>query len=365
MRRLSPTERLRLRHFALKRWRRRRRRALRRALWVQEQAALRQLPAPVVRTVDGFFEILLPEVFSLRQNYEEVAGFFHKVREEVLKPPAYHRALGRYRVGLDFRPVRELGPSAALILAAELDRWQRRTGRQLNATELEAWYPEVRRQFMDLGLFDLLRTPNVVSESPGTESGVRLLRFVRGEGSDGTAAQSFQGGLEAIAGPISAPNYLYDGITEAMTNVRHHAYPRRHYRIPPLRGAWWMTGSYSPTTGRMQAMVFDQGVGIPETLPRCTRWERIRGYMNEFKFFVNDDAAMIYAAMQVSRSSVPIEGRGNGLDNIRQFIDNSDAGRLRILSGRGEVAYVKGEGFRWVSHRAPLGGTLIEWEVWR
>jgi hypothetical protein len=150
-----------------------------------------------------------------------------------------------------------------------------------------------------------------------------------------------------------------------MTNAGQHAYPADGFEhIPPGYKRWWMTGSWDAAARCMRVLLLDLGVGIPATLPRSGGWEQIRGLLS--KLSGNDDAAMIAAAVEVGRSSTGQAGRGNGLDEIRRFVECSTRGRLRILSGRGEVVYSTGRDQP--DQRVldePFSGTLIEWEVFR
>lgn len=300
--------------------------------------------------------IAAPRILSLADNYDETRSFFSAVVDMIEN--------GR-RAMVDFTPIRQVAPGAALSLAAILDMWQRINGRRLLARGARQWRPEVRQTLAELGLFDLLKTPNpptkILSSAPVT----RMLKFRSGEGSDGSLAAELAQAMIDIAGPIEAQRFLYVGLTEAMTNVAQHAYPEAAFEgVPPNYRRWWMTGSYDEQRRRMRILILDLGIGIPATLPRSSNWERIRGLIASVTG--PDDAEMIAAAVEAGRSSTGAAGRGNGLQEIRQFVEQSASGRLRILSGRGEVTYEKGSGRPGKrTFSEPMMGTLIEWEVFR
>lgn len=116
----------------------------------------------------------------------------------------------------------------------------------------------------------------------------------------------------------------------------------------------------------MTVAVYDQGVGIPMTLPRSTKWQRVRGWLKNAAVTTNDDAEMIAAAMEVGRTSVATDGRGAGLAQYLDFVDHSDAGHLRIISNSGEILYRRGEPIiQKKRHLLALGGTLVEWDIVR
>jgi hypothetical protein len=104
--------------------------------------------------------------------------------------------------------------------------------------------------------------------------------------------------------------------------------------------------------------MYDQGVGIARTLPKSSFWEQIRALR-----FERTDADLIDAAIEVRRSSTTIQGRGRGLDEIVSYIDAEGRGRLRIVSGNGEVCYMPDQARTRRTLPARLIGTLIEWQI--
>lgn len=300
---------------------------------------------------------MAPEVLSLTQNYDEVSKFLEQIGELIAKP--------KRRAGVDFTPIKRVSPGAVLLLAATLDMWQRLKRISLRARDVDHWAPEVRRTFIEIGLFDLLRTANPPQGPHVSEGPVRMLRLRSGEGSDGSLAVELTRAMTEIAGPIDAQPYLYAGLTEAMTNVAQHAYPKDTFAgVPANYRRWWMTGSYHQINRSMRILILDLGVGIPATLPNSGLWETIRSLLAQISG--SNDADMIAAAVEAGRTSTGQAGRGYGLYEVRQFVEQSASGRLRILSGQGEVIYEKGHERpmkRTLSF--PIGGTLIEWEVLR
>jgi len=301
-----------------------------------------------------------PEIFNIdtQEDYEKFVRFLDEVN-------AAFQQVSR-RVFVDLSPIKELGTSAALTFAATLDIWQRVKNRKLVARGSQTWRPEIRGMLVDIGMFDLPRTYNAPApdkKKKKASSPTQMLKFCSGRNSDGSLARQLSNSMVEIAGPIDASQFLYAGLTEAMTNVCQHAYPEED-EVPIDIRRWWMTGSYDERAHRMRFVLLDLGVSIPKTLPRSGKWEQIRGLLPQQ--LVNDDAAMIEAAVEIGRSSIDRAGRGLGLDEVREFVENSHAGKLRILSRRGEVTYEKGiaKPVR-RTLTTPFGGTLIEWEVFR
>lgn len=296
-----------------------------------------------------------PPIFSLRQNYEGVAAFFAHLRNAIYQ----ERLPGEMWTAIDFEALKRVSPSAALILAAELFRWQQFTGLKLKAVRQNRWDSDVREVLSNMGLFDFLQTPNVKSRrSDDAASDVRVLKYRSDTDVLGEKCDDLLGHLTSISGPVHAENFIYDGLVEALKNSRQHAYtdPDRWFGVEA--GTWFMSGSFTRSKSTLTAAVFDLGVGIPATLPRTGLWENIRPFLKG-----PDDAQMIAAAMEYGRSRTERQERGNGIPTMMRILDYH-AGYLRILSGTGEATYdsiTKSVSLK--NHNVPIGGTLIEWSI--
>lgn len=371
-------------HLRRARWRMARRtRFTRRAkLRSQAIAALSEefyrLPQPAVRREEGRIEIDAPRNFSLRHNYNQVVGFFWRFREEVAKLRHIKevRNLRGTPMRVNFKTIQQLSPAAALVLAAEIDRWRRDFGFRPIPVEIEEWNGDVRERLIELGLFDLLDVPDHLRppERPASDQN-KMIRFLSEIGAPGAACEALKRELEVVAGAVPARTYFHDGVSEAMANVGHHAYPAKwaNPAVPWIKDRWWATGAYRPADGSLRVVFYDQGVGIPATLPtKRARHEKERGLfqflaqeLSRFKTDGRDHARLIAAALMYPRSSTGEANRGNGLQDIRAFVDNSRDGTLRIISGRGEITYRRGGKLETQNHPARFTGTLIEWEVFR
>ena len=134
--------------------------------------------------------------------------------------------------------------------------------RQIDAKE---WDPTVRRLLKEMGFFELLRT-DYPTEEP-TISDDRYVKFRRGPLVDGSVIDELR---ELHLDPhVSVPNkrLLFSAVTEAMTNVRQHAY-RKHapYSFEPQ--FWWLSAAFNTEEQMINIMIYDRGSGIPETLRR-------------------------------------------------------------------------------------------------
>ena len=121
----------------------------------QPENPLKIPPTAMPRIRRGRYAALLvpPADFSFRRNFDEVANFFQHLRQII-----YERR--NNRIGIDFRALRQISPGAALVLAAELHRWQLTIGKKLRTLFRDDWDPIMSQIFEDFGLFEFLETPN-------------------------------------------------------------------------------------------------------------------------------------------------------------------------------------------------------------
>lgn len=297
--------------------------------------------------------IACPADFSLETNFDEVVGVLHGIRSA-------SRRQRNERTYIDFANIRRLSPTAALVLAAELDRWNHiRVGGRLRPVDLPSWDPNVRCQLRDMGFFELLATtPQSDLFGDDVDPDTRYVMFRTGNLADGEAIHQLREvDLEPVVGAVPRRRQLYGAVTEAMTNVVQHAYTGT-VRQPN----WWLSASYNAAAKRVTIMIYDQGQGIPKTLPARLD-ERL------LATFGRDHARMIQAAHELSRSASAKPYRGQGLRrDVRGYLNGIRGGaRYRVISLKGEYIYEVGPDGkttqRLTTHQKSLYGTLIVWDV--
>ena len=300
-------------------------------------------------------DIKCPKDFSLESNFEGVVRVLEQIRTVSKRP--------KQRMYIDFRDIENVSSSAALVLAAELDRCNklkinRRT--PLRAVDVDQWNSRVRRLLAGMGFFELLNvtTPLTNWDSKGTNATIQYVKFRTGTKAEGEAIYQLQTqNLEPVVGTLPRHSHLYAAVTEAMTNVVHHA-----YKSGTPRPNWWLSASYDTATSQVKIMIYDQGVGIPKTLPRLFG-EQIR------MILPNDHARMIMAAHQLKRSASGAPHRGHGLRrDVRGYLaELAYRGYYRVTSLKGEYLFERNPGGidqdRVKNNPRALPGTLIEWEL--
>jgi hypothetical protein len=277
-------------------------------------------------------------------------------------------AKGRRAVMLDFTTIRSISLAGALVLASEMDRWRRFLGRPLRPANLSKWHPQVKHMLGTLGFFRLLniRTPDAdPSHSTGN---ITVLPMISSESLDRELLGLLLRELQNVAVILKQDPAVYPALVEAAYNATSHAYPKEYeYRHPPVVKGWWATASWIPDKGCVKFVVFDQGVGISETLPRWEGWEKTRGWIAE-KFgglaaaALKDASKMIEAAIKVDRTSLE-GGHGKGLQDVVAVVKAVPGSQVRILSGTGSVIYHASGDTSCKDEAQHLGGTLIEWTI--
>lgn len=309
------------------------------------------------RTKSGRVIIKAPGNLCLKENFDEVIKFVYKLKQTI--------ADNRRRFAVDFEPIRKLSPGAALILAAELDRWRRLHSAKLKPWKINTWEKDVRRLFHELGIFELLNIKKKDRKIKNSKGSLKFIKFITGNESQGELAGRLIEAISPIIGTEYSQRKLYTALSEAMTNVVQHAYPETlDFKKEYLKNQWWLTGSYNRKTKELKVIFYDQGVGIPNTLSSSGLIEKCLNYL-KIKQLEHHDANMIKAALEVGKTRTKERYRGKGLQQLLDFIEHHD-GEIRIISGNGEYQRLYSDGLYKENpekRNITLDGTFIEWTV--
>ena len=273
----------------------------------------------------------------------------------------------RMRFYVDFRPIRNLSPAGALVLVAELDRVARalqKTDQQLVSRDVDQWNVAVRRQFADMGLFSFLKVeyPTDLARADAHTQTIRYVPFRTGTVADGETFERLR--KSDLAPHVTVPyrHNLFAAVTEAMTNVRYHAYKGISTIGAPRN--WWLSAMYDTKRGQFSVLIYDQGEGIPKTLPR-----NFEEYLGRLFTLESDDAHLIEAAHDIRRTATKEEHRGHGMGtDIRAYARQiGSKATYRVISGRGSYTFRLDENgdedHLKKTFPSRLEGTLIEWRV--
>lgn len=319
------------------------------------QAIRRRLGKPAPRGKQPPLRILAPSVLSFKNNFEETVQFLTDFRAHTVGDKI------RRTVHIDLVPVKEISVPVAIVLAAEFHRWSIVRRIRLRVRDHEKWDSGVRSLFSELGVFDLLGVRGVREEL--NDKHVTLTKLESGLNFDGRKIAQLQARFrDVLEGFVDRP-MVYDGLTEAAENAISHGYPPDFQ--PELLSAgkrWWGASCLDLEDMRLRFFIFDQGAGIPFTLPSVGWYEQVRELLSNWGIGQND-TLLLRAALQVARTRTGQTNRGLGLGRMIEVIENSETGHLRIISGRGEIVIHAGGRIEERALSTDIGGTLIEWNL--
>jgi len=273
---------------------------------------------------------------------------------------------------LDFSKIEYVSTAAALVMASYYERARILRGETPPTIDLHLWNETVFNTLLEVGFFEIVgitkRPPELVRISAGART---TMQFVSGQGPSELRAVC-EGISELVVDTFGSEMpelmYLRSAISEAITNVQHHAYPADHdFRFRHV-DRWWATASTDKDNGSLKIVFYDQGASIPITYPRMSLGREVlsfldkivsRGVGSEFR----DDAAYIEAAMTYGNSKTGSPERGEGLPQMKASIDHFGRGRLRIYSRSGVCTYEPNQAISRSAYAGTVGGTLIEWTI--
>ena len=319
--------------------------------------------------------IHLPSRMDFSDNQDETVQCLTAIRKlvsifEVYKSKKIPKKAYKLR-SVNFDELASISTSAALVLTAEVSKWNFSIKKKL-VPMVEKWHEDIYVQFEQLGFFDLFENkPQKVITSIKHSPDVDFVRYVRGKcGSSDEAKEKKKELKREIANLVGAKidkwTILHSGLTEAVTNVTHHAYPEGK---SCEEKSWYLTGSFNKSTNEMKIAFYDQGVGIPNSLPASEIWEKVLSYFAKLKLPKIEQkkhAKLLEAAVSIDRTSTMQNDRGKGLQDLLEFIRERKSGYLSILSYHGlyKCWIDRGEEHtKTIGMDRSLDGTLIIWSV--
>lgn len=307
---------------------------------------------------NGEVSLILPENMDFSENYERTAVFVNAIR--IIAKAASRRSVGcSYTLrNVSFDKIRTISTSAGLVLAAEISRWNDTLPGSLTP-RVEGWDPKIRLQLTELGFFELFKLPrpNVALEN----TDIRHIKYLKGSYGEENKTVKLRKNIESLIGDtLHGSPFLFQGLSEAINNVCEHAYP--HGRS---RKRWYVTGGYKIPSNELKIVFYDQGVGIPHSMPTSNSWNKVSQPLIA-RGVIADHGEIIRAAVEMGKTSSLKEKKGKGLQDLHEFIRQRDFGYLAIFSQKGLYKYEKNEErikIKTVNFKRPIQGTLIIWTI--
>lgn len=256
---------------------------------------------------------------------------------------------------LDFSKTSHFISAGTLLLYAELNRLILFSN---NSVKLRCTEPQNNRAsqvLKQVGIYKLCSNRSTIN--PINDDVVHW-QAVQGQLVDNSlCAPAIEGFQDRIT--ESMINELLGGLGEAMTNAIHHAYDEIRQDSLNYKGCsnWWMFSQAKD--GNLSVVFCDLGVGIPTTLPikRPGLWERLIK-----RTLTPTDGDCIHEAIIEGRTRTGINGRGYGLGNIVEVVENIHNGTVNIYSNKGRYSSQKDAEYP-RDYTDSIFGTLIMWTV--
>ena len=251
----------------------------------------------------------------------------------------------------------------AIVLAAEFHRWKVISNTRLRVRDADKWDPTVRKLLSNLGVFELVNLHPVTTER--ADENYTLTPLISGEKATGHKMALLQEQFKQVLNGFTTNPQMYAGLVEAAENAVVHAYPSDFVSPYPLAGdRWWAASCLDLSRMALRFFVFDQGAGIPHTLPAINWYEDVRANLALLTGdLIPNDSLMLKAALEVGRTRTFLDHRGLGLQRMSNVVTGAKDGYLRILSGKGEIVYHADQTLTTSDHDRHIGGTLIEWSM--
>jgi hypothetical protein len=302
----------------------------------------------------GWHNLHAPVRLDLVLHREQTCAFFSEVRQLIQE--------GR-NVRIVFMDTESISAEALIYLLGQVHRLRILRG----AHRITGTYPKsqkVERLFEESGFLDTLGV-NRRGAAKRASSHTRYLECKSDVEISGKTIPKLRSELLGpdLQMPGRVARTVYRALTEAMINVKHHAYHNKSMGVSALQGRWWLGAQLSRRKNLFTLTFYDAGVGIPKTLPRRYGWEQIRGILSLLPMFVPDDGQMIMAAVELGRTRTKKDNRGKGLMDLLKLIDQVGSGSIRILSRHGSYIYEVGHEARTSNDDNFVEGTLIKWEL--
>lgn len=297
-------------------------------------------------------DIQVPRALDLLSERAATCAFFALVRQ---------RVKAGHRMRLVFEETERISSESLIYLLAQMQKMRLEHGSN-SITGTYPRVPSVERLLRDSGFLQTLGVRQ--RKLTGRPSSTRYVKCKSDVAPSGESIPELRTELlrDDMLMSKATGSMVFRALSEAMMNVKHHAYENKHLNLQALRGRWWLGGQVSRKKNFLELTFYDAGVGIPKTLHRKYPMEHIRAALALVPLVDPDDAQMIKAAVELGRSRTEKSNRGKGLLDIHKLINSVGQGALTIFSRSGEYRYTpSNETVR--NDTNFVEGTLIKWEL--
>lgn len=309
-----------------------------------------------------FLVVQAPAALDFEDNYESTIRFLEQVRRT--------SAAGGHTMLIWMRRCQSMSPEVALVLAAEIERCLHHRPKSINGNDPQS--EAIAAMLREIGFHNLLHFNEPKVKAPGTGEATTYLKMKSGIQGGGNHADDLRALVLGNAASTSDElrDELVRGLNEAVLNVHQHADDEdveNPYKPMPNKH-WWIAGYRDALAKEIGFIAFDQGVGIPATMPR-KHAEFVRDVISAAGQILHlstptNDHLLIKRAFELGRSRTEKPSQGKGLNDFKVFLTAAGGkGSLRVLSGRGSYLYDLQGSERAEPLPVQFHGTLIVWRL--
>ena len=344
----------------------------------QEGARGFQLPTLLKAVQKNSLVITLPEVFSFDDNYLESATVIGIIRRAIEE--------GRHIGYIDFSRMKHISPACLTVFSCYADLWKQLQP-SLKILPM-TWQPGIFEMFKQIGFIETLGfnsddKGNVPLNVGLPAAGIKYLGLrkylIPAPGEDiGALVRGIRKDIECFAGCKFNTQAMFASVTEAITNIKDHAYANEKRGRLPRK--WWLSVSLDTASSLLHIIIFDRGLGIPRTMQESSKFSAYRRLA--YSVLANNWAEKdrLFLAFERTRNEVAGRraiaikgGHGNGCGDLLQMAEsaslvegNNEQGILSVISNNARYVYKASYGVDPGVSRAlkcSLQGTLLEWRI--
>jgi hypothetical protein len=339
------------------------RRARAAGLWLQKQARRRK---HMRRYSRRSVQVRPTVVIALPPGLTAGSGSARETITVSLQTLAMRLRTGHARVKLDFSSVRHIYPGGMLMLLAHVELLAEQFPERIKAIcPPGSMAGQLIHQF---GFDQRLRVP--VKGNTPLHSSVTGWKFATGHSADGEKIQQH---IAEFASQVtsSLPDGLQNALCEAMTNVKHHAYPAE-VDVPESIRRWWIFSKCEAPqpgqSGNLYLAFYDIGIGIQNSLRQNPQGlaEHVQEILQRVGIGSRkrQDVELLRLAVEHTRTVTGLSFRGKGLPEMKEFAASTTGGKLTIISGHAQYSFqANSEDATVAKCDQGILGTLILWNL--
>ena len=258
-------------------------------------------------------------------------------------------------VHLDFSVLQYMGEAASVILFAEITRAQLITKNKNIVLLTLPVNTALRSRFNKTDLNKAI--------SPGGFRKISSLFDDNNHYQSGTDPNKFNAstllGVISQGVDFSKPeSKLFSrGVSEAMLNVIHHAYPEgevhnEYDMYSEVGNRWWQYSYYDVAKKKLVFIIYDKGIGIPCSIGCIAPQD------------MNDGEKIEFVMRKGITRFIEDSKRGTGYGDILKLAEISDKSRLLVYSDEGIYYLDRAKNISKCGiNKFRVNGTLIEWQI--